>query len=181
MVYVLLGAGFEELEAVAPCDILCRGGVQTAFAGVGGREITGAHGIRISADCLATEINLDGAEMIVIPGGLGGVTAIENDPETLKMIREAFDRTIELAAICAGPRVLAGLGILNGKRAVCYPGMERQMDGGIMERNISVMRDVRLTTGRGPGAAAAFGLKLLEVLRGKEISEKIAQDICYEG
>ena len=179
MVYILLGTGFEEIEAVAPFDILRRGGVDVQYAGIGGKEIEGAHGVRIAADIAVEEITVADAEMIVVPGGLGGVESIEASPEALRAIVSVNAKGAEVAAICAGPRVLAGLGILAGKNAVCYPGMEDQMTGAKMTQRSSTVRDDNVTTGRGPGAAIDFGLRLLEVLRGKDAAEQVRKEMHY--
>ena len=179
MVYILLGTGFEEIEAVAPCDILRRGGVDVATAGIGGRDVTGAHGVTVRADITVEEIDIADAEMIVVPGGLGGVESIEASPEALRAIVSVNAKDGEVAAICAGPRVLAGLGILAGRSAVCYPGMEDQMTGAKMTQRSSTVRDGNVTTGRGPGAAIDFGLRLLEVLRGRDAAEQVRKDMHY--
>ena len=179
MVYILLGNGFEEMEAIAPYDILKRGGVDVAFAGIGGLTVTGAHGIPVGADCTVEEIDPEAAQMLVVPGGMGGVTSIEASPAALDKLKQAWQAGAHMAAICAGPRVLAGLGILNGHRAVCYPGMESEMIGGKMDCSVSAVTDGNLTTGRGPGSSIDFGLLLLEVLKGQEAAEQVAAAMHY--
>ena len=171
MVYILLGTGFEEVEAIAPCDILRRGGVEVKYAGVEGLKVTSAHNIDVMADCLLDDINLDDAEMIMVPGGGGGVECIEASEKAMGIIKAAYDKGIEISAICAGPRALSKVGIMEGRKGVCYPGMEDQIIGGIMSQETSTVRDGKVTTGRGPGAALDFGLAVLEVLRGKEAAE----------
>ena len=123
---------------------------------------------------------IDKAEMIVVPGGGGGVECIEGSKEAMAIIKEAYDRGIEVSAICAGPRALSKLGIMEGRKGVCYPGMEDQIIGGIMSQETSTVRDGKVTTGRGPGAAFDFGLALLEVLRGKEAADEVAGQLFYE-
>lgn len=179
MVYIILGNGFEEIEALAPCDLLRRGGVQVMLAGIGDYEITGGRGINVIADCLLEDIDLGNADMIIVPGGLGGVETIEGTPAALDIIKSAYDMGKMVCAICAGPRVLAKTGILEGKKAVCYPGMENEMTGGIMTQETPVVRDGNIITARGAGAGIDFGLALLEVLKGKTIADKIRNDICY--
>ncbi len=179
MVYIILGDGFEEMEAIAPYDILRRGGVDVNFAGVCDMVVCGAHGIQVAADCLAEDIDLGDAEMIVVPGGLGGVESIEGSADTMVLIKEAYDSGIYVAAICAGPRVLAKLGILDGKTAVCYPGMEEECVGGNMTQRTSTVCDGKVITGRGPGACIDFGLKLLEILKGAEIANNVKEGMFY--
>jgi len=180
MVYIILGNGFEETEATTPYDILRRGGVEAVFAGVQGRKVMSAHGIDYTAHCTVSDIDLNKAEMVVLPGGLGGVECIESSKDTLDMVKAAYDRGIEIAAICAGPRVLSRLGILKGRKATCYPGLDAQINGAEMHTELSVVREEKLTTGRGPGASFDFGFALLEVLRGKETADRIAGDMCFE-
>lgn len=179
MVYIILGKGFEEIEALAPCDLLRRGGVDVKLAGIGGLKISGGRGISVVADCLLEDVDLDSAEMIVVPGGLGGVETIESTPAALELVKKASDMGKLVAAICAGPRVLAGLGLLNGKNAVCYPGMENQMADGIMSQKQPVVHDGNIVTARGAGAAIDFGLALLEILAGKEVADKVSGGIYY--
>ena len=179
MVYILLGTGFEEMEALAPCDILRRGGVPVKLAGVTGRKVRGGHGVEIVTDCILEDINLHDAEMIVIPGGLGGVESIEASAAAMQLIEDAYHRDIEVAAICAGPRVLARLGILEGKKAVCYPGMEGEMAGGKMTQKTSTVRDGKVTTGRGPGACIDFALKLLEILKDSKTAANVKEGLFY--
>ncbi len=180
MVYIIIGTGFEEIEALTACDILRRGGVETSLAGVVGRRIKGGHGIEIFADLEAADIKIEKAKMLIIPGGLGGVESIENSAECSEIIKNAADESVALAAICAGPRVLAKLGLLIGKRITCYPGMEDEMTGASVDSTQKIVADGRLITGRGPGAAADFAFAILEALKGAEIADKVKADMHYE-
>lgn len=181
MVYILLGEGFEEIEAVVPCDILRRGGVAVSLVGINGPTARGGQGIAVSADITLGEIDLGDAEMLVIPGGVGGVKSIMSSPEALEIIRKAHEMQVALAAICAGPTVLASLGITDGCDAVCYPGTEVNMGGAHILQNTNVVVGDKLITGRAPGAAYDFGLALLTYLRGKEIAEQVRAGMCYAG
>jgi len=179
MVYILLGTGFEEMEAVAPGDILRRGGVEVRYAGIGGDVIRGGNGVAVAADCRVEDADGAGAELVVVPGGMGGVQSILGSEAALNVLRRAWDAGKMVAAICAGPLVLTKLGILDGKNATCYPGLEGRMSG-IMTQKTSTVADGRLITGRGPGAAMDFGLRLLEALRGREAADSVAAGLCYE-
>jgi len=180
MVYILLGTGFEDIEAIAPCDILRRGGAEVKFAGIGGREITGSNGVVVKAECTVEEIDLAHAEMVVVPGGMGGVESILGCETALQTVRAAFDRGCYVAAICAGPMVLSRLGILEGKNVTCYPGLEPELDKALPV-NAAAVTDGKVITGRGPGAALDFGYALLTALKGKEISDKVRSDMVYCG
>ena len=109
MVALILGTGFEPLEAVAPCDILRRGGIEVCCASVGERLVEAGHGIRIEADCTVAELDAEKLDMIVLPGGLGGVQSILGSEETLELIRRVYDEGKFVAAICAAPSILAKL------------------------------------------------------------------------
>ena len=133
MVYMLLGTGFEETEAIAPLDLLRRAGVQVATVGINGKIVYGSHGIGIEADLELQEMDLTNLEMIVLPGGLGGVASIKGSAQAMEAVRFAWENNKFVAAICAGPTILALLGITDGKKATCYPGCEEQMGNALMQ------------------------------------------------
>lgn len=178
MVYILLAPGFEELEAVAPADILRRGGAEVALVGVEGMEIPGGHGIVIRADVSMEQVTLGPEDMLVLPGGLGGMQAMERNENVMALVREAAARTdIWLCALCASPTILGRAGLLNGRRAVCYPGMEGEMSGAHPEMDVHVVTDGRLITGRAPGAAVETGLALLSALKGSDCADRVRQEM----
>ena len=179
MVAMLLGTGFEPLEAVAPCDILRRGGVEVKLAAIGEKLVEAGHGVRVEADCTLAELDVKNLEMIILPGGLGGVRAIGASNAARGAVREVYDAGGFVAAICAGPTVLARLGLLEGKKATCYPGCEDEMAGAVMQ-NAGVVRDGRIITGRAAGAAVDFGLALLAALKGEDEAKRVAAGIVYE-
>ena len=127
MVYMLLGTGFEETEAIAPLDLLRRAGLQVQTVGLNGKIIYGSHGIGVEADITIDQLDLTQLEMIVLPGGLGGVASARACQPALDALRFAYENGKYVAAICAGPTVLADLGITDGKKATCYPGCEDGM------------------------------------------------------
>lgn len=178
MVYIILGTGFEEIEAIAPCDILRRGGVEVRFAGIGGREITGGNGITVRADCTVEEMDLENMELIMLPGGMGGVRSILASEPALEAVRRAWKDGKFVTAICAAPTILAKLGVTDGKKATVYPGMEDQMGSAVM-RNANAVADGRVLTGRAPGAALDFGYLLLEQLRGAETAARVRNGMVY--
>lgn len=177
MVYMLLGTGFEETEAIAPLDLLRRAGIEVATVGVTGKMVYGSHNIGIEADILMDQMDLTNLDMIILPGGLGGVSSARASQPALDALRFAWDNGKYVAAICAGPTVLADLGITDGKHATCYPGCEDGMGNAIMEETAAVVADGRLITGTSAGCAIPFGLKLIEVLKGKEAANQIAAQI----
>ena len=177
MVYMLLGTGFEETEAIAPLDLLRRAGVQVMTVGVNGKTVYGGHGIGIEADITLAEMDLTALEMIILPGGLGGVASVRASKEAMDALAFAWENGKFVAAICAGPTVLADLGITNGKNATCYPGCESGMGSAIMAENAPWVQDGRLITGTSAGCAIPFGLGLIAALKGQAVADAIAQQI----
>lgn len=177
MVYVLLGTGFEEMEAIAPIDLLRRAGIDVKTVGVTGKTVYGSHGIGVEADILPEDMELDAMEMIVLPGGLGGVASTRASKPALDALRYGWDQGRFVAAICAGPTVLADLGITDGRNATCYPGCEGQMGSANMQPGAAAVRDGKLITGTSAGCAIPFALELIRALRGEEKAQAIAQQI----
>lgn len=178
MVYIVLGNGFEESEAVIPCDLLRRAGVETKFAGIGGTLIKGSNDITVQADCTVEEMLLAQTEMIVLPGGLGGVQSIKNCPSALEAVRALYAGGKYIAAICAAPTILAELGITDGRDATCYPGLEGKMGRAKMHA-CGAVTDEKVITGRAAGKAFDFGLALIEALRGEETAKRVAAEVVY--
>lgn len=176
MVYVMLGTGFEEIEALAPVDLLRRAGVPVLTVGINGKTVTGGHGIAVEADITLEQMDLTDLEMIVLPGGLGGVASIRASRETLDAVRFAHDNDRFVAAICAGPTVLADLGITDGRKTTCYPGQIGNMGAAIVEEKAFV-RDGKLITGASAGCAVEFALALVEALRGADAAGTIRSQI----
>ena len=177
MVYMLLGTGFEETEAIAPLDLLRRAGVDVLTVGVTGKTVFGSHKIGIEADILIDEMDLTNLEMIILPGGLGGVASARASQPALDALRFAWENNKFVAAICAGPTVLADLGITDGKNATCYPGCENGMGSANLISDAACVRDGMLITGTSAGCAISFGLALIEALKGKEAADAIARQI----
>ena len=176
MIYMLLGTGFEETEAIAPLDLLRRADIPVATVGLNGKVIYGSHGIGVTADLEIGQLDLTNLEGIILPGGLGGVASIRACAAAMDAIRFAWDNGKLTAAICAGPTVLADLGIPNGKNATCYPGCEDQMGSANMVCAAAVT-DGKLITGTSAGCAIPFGLALIAAIKGQEEADRIARQI----
>lgn len=176
MVYMLLGTGFEETEAIAPLDLLRRAGVSVATVGINGKIIKGSHGIGVEADMELGEMDLTNLDMIILPGGLGGVASIKASEAALEAVRFAWENGKFVAAICAGPTILAQLGITDGKKATCYPGCEEQMGSANMVQAAAVT-DGKVITGTSAGCAIPFGLALIAALKGQDAADAIAKQI----
>ena len=176
MIYMFLGTGFEETEAIAPLDLLRRAGLKVLTVGLNGKTVYGSHGIGVEADIEIDQLDLTDLEMVILPGGLGGVASIRGCEKAMEAIRFAYENGKYTAAICAGPTILAELGITDGKKATCYPGCEEQMGTAIMVEAAAVT-DGKVITGTSAGCAVPFGLALIAALKGSEEADRIAKQI----
>ena len=129
MIYVFLANGFEEIEALAPVDILRRAELEVKTVGVGGKTITGSHGITVTADIEEKDVTTDDMKLMILPGGMPGTLNLEKSPIVTTCAEYCAKNDIYLAAICAAPSVLGHLGLLNGKEAICFPGYEQELTG----------------------------------------------------
>lgn len=178
MVYILLAPGFEEAEALVPADMLCRADIETALVSLDGEPVKGSHGITVTADATLDKLDRSKADMVVLPGGPGHKN-LGKDPRVERFVRDMAGQDRWVAAICAAPTLLGGWGLLEGKKAVCYPGMEGGLTGAQAKMDRSVVVDGKTITGRAAGSAFDFGLTLVEVLAGKETADKIRTGIHY--
>lgn len=176
MVYMLLGTGFEETEAIAPVDLLRRAGIEVQTVGLNGAIVYGSHGIGVQTDIQPQEMQLQEMDMLVLPGGLGGVASIRACQAAMDALRYARDNDCYIAAICAGPTVLADIGITDGKTITCYPGCEESCAKANFSASAAVI-DGKLITGTSAGCAVEFGLALIEALKGKVASDTIRKQI----
>jgi len=167
MVYVFLAGGFEEIEALAPIDILRRAGLSVQTVGIGGREVTGAHGVTFIADIADEAFIPDDMEAVVLPGGMPGTKNLEASRTVTAALTRAVEEHCVIAAICAAPSILGHKGLLEGRCATCYPGFEEALQGATATGE-PVVIDGRFVTARGAGAAVEFALALVSVLCSKE-------------
>jgi len=167
-IIIHLAEGFEEIEAVTIIDVLRRAGLNVVTVSItGNRMVKGSHNIEMKADLLFEEVDYTKGEMIILPGGMPGSKNL-NDHDGLKsQIIEYHANGKYLAAICAAPIVFGNLGILKGKRAVCYPGYEAQLLGAEVQ-SVSYVIDNKIITGRGAGVALQFSLEIVRILKGEE-------------
>lgn len=180
-VYQFLANGFEEVEALAPVDILRRGGVEVTTVSItGDRVATGAHGIPVVADATFEDIaDFSDADALLLPGGLPGATNL-NDHEGVRAALLAQDRSGKcVAAICAAPMVLGSIGILQGKTATCYPGFDKYLTGATYTGEM-VTVDGNIVTGKGPGASFAFGYAILSRFVDGETVKELQQGMIYQ-
>lgn len=179
MVYVILAEGFEEIEALAPVDILRRGGVEVKLVTIKDKTVIGSHGIVVESEMNIDEVKISEAECVFIPGGMRGVNNLLASDKVSALLSEAYASGAYVAAICAGPKVLSKAGLLSGKRATCYPGLESEV-GADMTQESPVVIDGRIITSRAAGTAYHLGLALLEALKGSEAAEKVRAGIWFK-
>ncbi|MCD7972589.1 MAG: DJ-1/PfpI family protein [Candidatus Azobacteroides sp.] len=174
-IYVFLATGFEEIEAVATIDTLRRADLNVKTISITGQQdVTGVHNITVKADALFEDTDYSDACILVLPGGGPGTANLNAHEELKKLLSEFNAKERPLAAICAAPTVLAGLGILDNKKATCYPGCESQMGKAVLTGEATVT-DGRIITGKGPGFAIAFGLEIVKFLKGEVACKKVAE------
>jgi 4-methyl-5(b-hydroxyethyl)-thiazole monophosphate biosynthesis len=170
MVYMLLAQGFEEIEAVYPIDVLRRCGVEVKTVGVCGEYVTGSNAITIKTDIQLDEIG-ENIKMLILPGGPGRVNIIKNK-QAMELIKHCRTADVPIAAICGAPEILAQLGLLDGKKFTCYPGLEENLTGGVYV-NQPVVIDGNLITSQAAGTSQAFAFAIAQFLCGKEKSDEI--------
>ncbi len=178
MVYMFLADGFEEVEALAPLDILRRAGVEVSTVGVTGAYVTGAHDIVVKADIELADIKKEELDAVILPGGLGGTNNMNASSEVKEIVQYAADNNKLVCAICAAPSILGEMGLLDGKEATCYPGFEDTFKGGKYIKK-SVVKYNNFITSDGMGSAYKFGFEITAALCGKEAADKIKEQIQY--
>ncbi len=180
-VAVFLANGCEEVEALTPVDILRRGGIEVTVVSItNSLKVEGSHGIRMEADAVISEMDLAEYDMVVLPGGMPGTRYLEADARVIDTVKEfAVNPDKYIAAICAAPTVFGRMGVLMGKKATCYGGMEADLLGAEVITDRPVVRDGHIITSRGAGTAVDFGLALLEVFTDRETADDMAAKIMF--
>lgn len=177
MVYTLLANGFEESELIVPIDMLMRGGAQVKLVGVDGDVVCGSHGITVSADCALSDVELSQTDLLFLPGGQPGVDNLWSTQAVQDLVLAAAKQNIPIAAICAAPMILGRLGLLDGKKAVCYPGCEGDLRGATIT-DAPAVTDGNFITGKAAGAVFPFAVQMMEKL-GLD-ANKVMQAVYHE-
>lgn len=180
-VVIPLAKGFEEIETVTLIDVLRRGGFNVIGAGVGSKEIEGAHKITVKTDEMIDEILSDDIDMIVLPGGWGGTRALAENQKVQSLLKEMKKKDKHIGAICAAPFALKAAGVLPEK-FTCYPGAADEIGKtpGYTDSEM-VVQDGKVITSRGPGTAICFGIKIVELLKDKEQADVLRRGLLVEG
>ena len=179
MVYVFLADGFEEIEAIAPIDILRRGGIEVKTVGVSDNIVTGTHGIQLSCDITLENATFDNLQGIILPGGMPGTLNLENNLMVQEFIDYCVLNNLIIGAICAAPSILGHKGLLKGKKAVCFNGFEKDLIGADV-LNKPCVTDGNIVTAWGAGAGIDFGFEYLTAITGdKDFSNKLCKSMRY--
>ena len=179
MILILLADGFEEIEALTPLDVLKRASLDVRTVGVNSKIAVGAHGIATVCDLAPNEVNLCEVSAVIFPGGMPGAKNLDIHPFTDTVIEAVTKNGGRIAAICAAPMILGKRGLLNGKRATCYPGFEGELTGASVSE-LSVVSDGNITTAKGMGVALEFSLELVSLILGKSKAEEIKKSIMMK-
>lgn len=180
MVYVHLATGFEEVEALTVIDILRRASIDVQSVSITGEKLVqGAHGINVESDMLFEEVDYDSCEMIVLPGGMPGATNLEAHEGLMTNIRQFAEQGRKLAAICAAPLALGTAGVIEGKKATIYPGMEDRLKGA-QPTGETVTIDGDIITGMGPAFAMEFALAIVGELKGATMKDQVAAGLLLK-
>ena len=174
MFYCFLADGFEETEAIAPIDILRRAGIRVCTVGVGGDMIRSSHNLYVNADINISQFEInEGIEGVILPGGMPGVTNLYADETVLDAVRYCSENDLFVCAICAAPMILGKLGILSGKKATCFPGFEKDLEGAtVTGKHVTI--DGKVITAKGAGCALEFGYAIVAQVKGQKASDNVA-------
>ena len=178
MIYVFLANGFEEIEAMSVIDILRRDDLEVTTVGVGGSEIIGAHGVKVVADLPADEADFIDVDLMVLPGGQPGADNLTESADVQRCIDLCLEYNVPMAVICAAPMVFGRKGLLDGKKATCYPGCE----GGMGQAQVTgkeVEIDGLFITSKGPATAQMFAFTLVGLMVGREKVDEICKGMLY--
>lgn len=179
MINLFLATGFEEIEALGTADILRRAGLNLQLVSVtGDLTVAGAHGMNIVADALFEDVDFFEADMLILPGGMPGAANLAANSDLCERLRDHVYLGRPVAAICAAPFVLGRLGLLDGKRATCYPGFEETLEGATYTGDLWTI-DGNIITGEGPAAAFPYAYSLLALLVSEEKAAEVAEGMRY--
>lgn len=179
-VLIFMAEGHEEIEALTVVDLLRRAGIEIEMVSItGNKRVPGSHGIMTVCDKLIEQVNFDSADMLVLPGGMPGTLNLELCEPLMDQVHGFNASKKGLAAICAAPTVFGKAGLLEGKKATCYPGMEKDLLGAEVSTD-SVCHDGHIITSRGLGTAIPFALEIIKTFQGEEAAEKIAKSVVYK-
>lgn len=173
MFYMFFANGFEEVEAIATLDVIRRADIEIKSVGICSNEIAGAHGIKIICDLTDSDININNdLSGVILPGGMPGTTNLMNNQTVSDFVDYCAENKLLLCAICAAPMILGRKNLLNGCKAICFPGFEDELTGAEISDDF-VCRDGNIITAKGMGSAVNFGLEIVAAVKGKDAADKL--------
>lgn len=178
-IYEFIANGSEEIEALTTVDVLRRAGLELITVSISGSEcIDGAHGVTIKCDTTIEEADLSDADMLLLPGGLPGATNLLEHNDVREALMKQAEKGGKIGAICAAPMVLGDLGLLNGKKATCYPGFEKYLTGAEYTHDVYTI-DGNIITGEGPAATLPYAYAIAEMFAGKEVADGLREGMMF--
>ncbi len=167
MLYLLLADGFEEVEAIATLDVIRRAEIKVLTVGVKDRFAEGAHGVKIEADIPFDKMDKAAIEGVILPGGMPGTLNLQKNDDVIKLIEECAEKGLLVASVCAAPMIVGSMGLLEGRKATCFPGYEDELLGATVTDE-SVVVDGSFITAQGAGVSLQFGAAIVDYIRGEE-------------
>lgn len=180
MIYVFLANGFEEIEALAPVNIMRRAGLEVTTVGIGGRVVNGAHDIMVTADINEDQVRDSGFQAIMLPGGGVGTENLDGSELVHSMIDSCVAKGLLIGAICAAPSILGKRGLLKGKKATAFPQFQQYLQGAELSSE-GVCRDGNIITAKGMGVSIEFGAAMVEYLCSPKKAAEVLEQIQYQG
>ena len=179
MVYIFLAEGFEAIETITPLDMLIRAGIEVNTISISDEfMVKSSQGIPVEADDLFDNTDFSDAELLILPGGQPGATNLGKHKGLEALLRDAMAKNLPVAAICAAPTVLGKHGLLQGRKATCYPGCEGMLKGADCTETL-VQKDGNLITACGPAAAVEFATAIISLLRGDEVTASVCDKMMF--
>lgn len=186
LVYAFAADGMEEVECLTIVDLLRRAGIEVKLVSINGtNQMTSSHKVTIQTDARIEDLDMTAADLMFLPGGIPGTPNLAADGRVCAALKAQNAAGKRIAAICAAPTVLGGIGLLQGRKAVCYPGMEAGLVGAEIDapewngKKPSVVTDGNITTSRGLGTAIDLGLEIISLLISPEKADQIAHAVVY--
>lgn len=172
MFYMFFAEGFEEVEAIATLDVIRRADIEIKSVGVGGKTVTGSHGIPVVCDIEDKDFSYENICGVILPGGMPGTNNLWASATVINAVDYCSENGKFLCAICAAPLILGRKNLLDGKNAVCFPGFEDELKGAKISESF-VCRDGNVITAKGMGSAVNFGLEIVSAVKGKEFADRL--------
>ncbi len=179
MILILLCDGFEEIEALAPLDLMRRAELDVRTVGVNSKIVVGSHNIPVVCDLSPSEVPLDKVDAVILPGGMPGASNLDKSEFTDLVLDAVIKNGGKIGAICAAPFILGKRGLLKGRYATCYPGFEKHLEGANI-KDSGVVTDGNITTAKGMGVALAFAKELVSLICGKSKADELSAAIMED-